>query len=164
VPDFVCSLITEQDVKQIIPPGPNYTLVRFPFIGESYDAHKMHPEIQPDTAQAVTYSNPRSGLIWPKHDAWATLNALLYWDDGPYTELRDRFVRDPLNLSTGLDSTCTEDHPATPGGQYRAKTWNIWVHPGTPIGIMVRHNADVPVRLAFAEFKLSYHRDPEPLP
>jgi hypothetical protein len=122
LPDFVCSLITEQGVTQTIPPGVAYTLVRFPFVGESYDPHDMHPVLQPDTGQAVTYANPRSGLIWPKHDAWATLNALLYWDDGPYTEVRDRFVRDPLGLFEVPDSTCTEDHPATPGGQYRAKT------------------------------------------
>lgn len=161
MPDFVCSLITEQDVAQVIPPGPNYHLVRFPFTGESYDAHQMHSTTQPDTGQTVSYSNPRAGLIWPQHTAWAHLHALLYWDDGPYTEVRSRFVRDPLNLSTGLDSTCTEDHAATPGGQYIAKNWAIFVHPGTPIGVMVRHNADVPVRLAFAEFKLSYRRDAE---
>jgi hypothetical protein len=28
---------------------------------------------------------------------------------------------------------------------------------------MVRHNADTPIRLAFAEFKLHYHLDPQPV-
>ncbi|WP_326829672.1 hypothetical protein OIE13_05920 [Streptosporangium sp. NBC_01810] len=163
MPDFVCSLITEQGVKQTIPPGDTYTLVRFPFGVESADQHDMHPEVQPDTSQTVTYSSPRSGLIWPKHSAWAQVYALMYWDPGDYTEVRDRIVRDPLGLNSAPDSTCTEDHPATPGGQYRAKSWAIFVHPGIPLGLMVRHNASGPVKLAFAEFKLAYHRDPTPV-
>jgi hypothetical protein len=81
----------------------------------------------------------------------------MYWDAGGYSELRDRFVRDPLDLTTGYDSTCTEDHPPTPGGQYRAKTWGMFVHPGTPIGLLVKHDASKAVNLTFAEFKLAIH-------
>lgn len=161
MPDVVCSLINNQ--AQSIPAGPNYVVVRFPFDsdGESSDVADMHPQVQPDTGQATTYNSSRSGLIWPAHTAWAQLHALMYWDEGSYTEIRDRFVRDPLGLSSGVDSTCTEDHAVTPGGQYIAKSWAIRVYPGTPVGLMVRHNGSSPARLAFAEFKLSYHLDPE---
>ncbi|GIH76128.1 hypothetical protein [Planobispora longispora] len=164
MPDFVCSLITQQGIKQTIPPSDGYTLVRFPFDVESSDDHGMHPEVQPDTGETVTYISPRSGLIWPCHTAWGQLYALMYWDAGPYTEVRSRFVRDPLGLTQEPDSTCTEDHPDTVGGQYRAKSWGMWVRVGQPLGLMVRHNADVPVRLAFAEFKVAYHLDPAPVP
>jgi hypothetical protein len=133
-------------------------MVRFPFgAAESWDPCDMHPVNQPD-GLLVTDRDARAGLIWPAHDAWARLDALLYWDTGDYTEVRSRFVRDPLGLTGPPDSTCTEDHLATPGGQYRAKSWAIFVHPDTPIGLMVRHNSARPVRLALAEFKLSYHR------
>lgn len=161
MPDFVCSLLAES--PQTIPPGDTYTLVRFPFGIESYDIHDMHPAIQPDTGQMVNSSSPRAGLIWPAHLVWAQVYALIYWEDGPYTEVRDRFVRDPLGLFGTPDSTCTEDHPATPGGQFRAKSWGMFVKPSVPLGLMVRHNASSPVRLTLAEFKIAYRRDPEPL-
>jgi hypothetical protein len=162
LPDIVCSLINKDG--QNIPPGDSYTLLRFPFVqdGESYDAHDMHPAVQPDTGQMVGFSSQRAGLIWPVHDAWAHLHALLYWDAGSYTEVRSRFVRDPLAIFGDPDSTCTEDHPATPGQQFRPKNWAMFVHPMIPLGLMVRHNASGPVKLLLAEFKVSYHRDPEP--
>ncbi|MFI9552659.1 hypothetical protein [Nonomuraea endophytica] len=153
--DYVCSLLAG---SQTIPvTGADYYVVRFPFGTESYDAHGMHDPAQPDGAVSA-YPDPRSGLIWPKHDAWATLYTLMYWEADNYTELRDRFVRDPLNLSTGYDSTCTEDRAITPGGQYIAKTWGMFVHPETPIALMVKHNASTSVRLELAELKLAYHR------
>lgn len=157
MPTYVCSL--KMDQPQSIPAGSGYTIVRFPF-DESYDPHDMHPQVQPDTGQAVDYASPRAGLIWPAHDAWARLDALLYWEAGDYDEVRDRFVRDPLDLSTGYDSTCTEDRQATVGGQFNAKSWPMFVHPGTPLAVLVRHNAPVAVRLMLAELKLSYHLDP----
>lgn len=155
----VCSLITEQGSKQTIPVGSDYTILRFPFTGESTDPHGLHNPLQPDNGSTVTFSNQRAGLIWPAHTAWATLNGLIYWADGDYTETRDRFVRDPLDLTTGYDSTCTEDKGSTPGGQFTAKSWNIWVHPLTPIGLLVRHNSPEPTKVDFAEFKLSYWVD-----
>lgn len=150
---YVCSLINTQG--QDIEPG-DYQVVRFPYgSSESYDAHEMHQAAQPDGTVSV-YPDERSGLIWPQHDAWGYLHALLYWEGGTYNEVRDRFVRDPLDLTTGYDSTCTEDHAKTPGGQYIAKSWAMFVHPETPIGLLVRHSVSTTQRLALAEFKLSY--------
>lgn len=151
---FVCSL--KVDEPQSIPADGEYHLVRFPFgSAEPYDLVNMHPASQPDSYEVTDWStDDRSGLIWPIVPGWGTLHALAYWDEGDYTEVRSRFVRDPLNLSTGYDSTCTEDDVPTPGGQYRAKTWGMFVHSGTPLGFMVRHNGTSPVALTLAEFKL----------
>lgn len=149
----VCSLITGG--SQSVQPN-QYTLLRFPFDSESIDQWELHSKIQPDTGETVTVSSPRAGLIWPKHTAWAHLNAMVQWADGDYTEIRDRFTRDPLNLTTGYDSTCTEDRHPTVGGQYNAKNWDIFVHPNTPIGIEVKHNGSKAVAVTLAEFKMSY--------
>lgn len=161
MPDVVCSL--KVDVPQSIPAGSAYTLLRFPYgSAESYDPCDMHPVVQPDGVIS-SYPDLRSGLIWPAHDAWAQLYALIYWEDGAYDEVRDRFVRDPLGLFDPPDSTCTQDHAATPGGQYIAKSWGMFVHPGVPLGLMVRHDAPTPVKVTLAEFKIAYHLDPEPV-
>ncbi len=160
MPDFVCSL-TAPDPQLIPVGGAAYTVVRFPFgsPAESFDPLDMHPAAQPDGV-ITSYIDPRAGLIWPTHDAWARLDAMLQWDAGDYTELRDQFVRDPLSFTpAGPDTTCTQDRPPTPGGQYVAKSWPLFVHPGTPLAVAVRHNASRPVKLLFAEFKLSYRRD-----
>lgn len=162
MPDLVCSLKTA--APQTIPAGASYTLVRFPFeagTGESYDPADMHPTLQPDGV-TVTSADSRAGLIWPAHTAWARLDAMLQWEAGDYTEVRDRFTRDPLELFGPADSTCTEDHAVTPGGQYIAKSWAMFVHPGTPVALAVRHNAAAGVRLMLAEFKLSYRLDIDP--
>lgn len=151
-----CSLKFDTTQDQWIMPG-DYQIVRFPFEPiESSDIYDLHPKVQPDTSGSITLASQRAGLIWPKHEQWATLWGLLYWADGDYTEVRDRFVRDPLNLSSGFDSTCTEDHASTPGGQYIAKSWAAKVYPGTPWALMVRHNSPDPVKLDFAEFKMIY--------
>ncbi|MDH2425791.1 hypothetical protein [Sphaerisporangium sp. TRM90804] len=158
MPDVVCSL-TVPDPQTIPPGGSAYVVVRFPFgVAESYDPFDMHPPVQPD-GSTVSFADPRSGLIWPAHHAWGRLDAMLHWDDGDYTEVRDRFVRDPLGMFGPPDSTCTQDHPATGGGQYLAKSWALFVHPGVPLGLAVRHNCSRPLRLTFAEFKLSYRLD-----
>lgn len=150
-----CSLKFAADQNQVINTG-DYQIVRFPFDVESSDIYDLHPVIQPDTGETVTLSSQRSGLIWPAHSRWARLWALMYWTDGPYTEVRSRFVRDPLNLSSGYDSTATEDDGKNVGGQYRTKAWEIKVYPGTPVALMVKHNASVPVTLDFAELKMIY--------
>ncbi|MFD7793648.1 hypothetical protein [Streptomyces sp. NPDC059759] len=153
----ICSLIVNE--PQSIPADGQYHVVRFPFgAGESFDDCNMHQTAQPD-GYAVTdwRHDDRSGLIWPAAEGWGSLNALMYWDDGSYSEIRSRFVRDPLDLSTGFDSTCTEDTPSTPGGQYRAKHWELFVHPGTPLALMVKHDAGRSVNLSFAELKLAIH-------
>jgi hypothetical protein len=160
MPDVVCSL--KVDTAQTIPAGAAYTVVRFPFeSGENFDPYDMHPVAQPDGVM-VAYTDARASLIWPAHDAWARLDAMLQWEDGDYTEVRDRFVRDPLELAGAADSTCTEDRPVSPGGQYLAKSWAIFVHPGTPLALSVRHNSAHGVRLLLAEFKISYHLDEVP--
>lgn len=154
--EVACSLKFDTDQDQWIQPG-DYQIVRFPFHPiESSDVYDMHPIIQPDNGQSITVASQRSGLIWPEHSQWARLWGLLYWADGPYTEVRDRFVRDPLGLSSGYDSTCTEDHAKTGGGQYIAKAWEAKTYPGTPWALMVKHNASEAVKLDFAEFKMIY--------
>lgn len=153
---IVCSLMTS--APQAIPPN-TYTILKFPFDNESADAPSLHDPKQPDTGLTTTASNPRSGLIWPAHVGWAHLNGLIYWQGGDYTEVRDRFVRDPLELTTGYDSTCTEDHAKTPGGQYLAKNWDMFVHPLTSVGLLVQHNGSRSVKVDFAEFKMSYWVD-----
>jgi hypothetical protein len=45
----------------------------------------------------------------------------MYWASDGYSEVRSRFVRDPLDLAGGAASTCTEDGSTTPGGRFRAK-------------------------------------------
>ena len=151
----VCSLILT--ATQTIPAGERYHVVRFRFGDrESYDEHRMHEARQPDGVP-TTFSHDRAGLIWPSRDGWGELKALMFWAPGSYSETRSRFVRDPLNLAGGADSTCTEDSPASPGAQLRAKAWGIFVHVGTPIALMVRHNGPSPVALTHAQFKLAIH-------
>ncbi len=151
---------------------PNaYTLVRFPFTTEPYDPDDLHPPVQPDTGNTITSADPRAGLIWPRHDALGRFTAMMQWQDiadlasaDRPTHFRHRFVRDPLGLpgSTGYDSTATSDHrprPAGEGGTCKTKQWEFWVHPETPLGYLVYHDARVPMRLELAEFKLSYWVD-----
>lgn len=151
---LVCSL--KSSSPQLVEPG-DYAVVRFPFgVAEPHDVHGMHQAAQPDGPRVALWDrDDRSGLIWPAAEGWGTLHALVYWEAGDYTEVRSRFVRDPLGLTTGYDSTCTEDDVPTPGGQYRAKTWGMFVHPNTPIALMVRHDDSTARRVTLAEFKLA---------
>ncbi|PRY00715.1 hypothetical protein [Allonocardiopsis opalescens] len=153
----VCSLILNE--PQSVPGDGEYHIVRFPFGGgESYDAHGMHQAAQPDGHRIADWrADDRAGLIWPAVGGWGSLTAMAYWADGSYTEVRDRFVRDPLGLSTGYDSTATEDRAASPGGQYAHKSHEMFVRPGTPIGFLVRHNAAGALDLTHAQFKLAIH-------
>lgn len=152
----VCSLILNE--PQTIPADGDYHIVRFPFgSGESYDAHGMHQMSTPGYQITDWRTDDRSGLIWPAVSGWGSLTAMVYWESGNYSEVRDRFVRDPLNLSTGYDSTATEDHAPTPGGQYRHKCHELFVNPETPLGFLVRHNASTPRRITHAQFKLAIH-------
>lgn len=160
MPMRVCSLKYEaaKDGQQLIKPG-DYRLIRFPFAAsdESYDADGMHDTKQPDGVTA-TFADERSGLIWPTADGWADLYAMIYLEAADYTEYRDRFVRDPLGLTPkGPDSTCTRDRAITPGGQYVTKHWGIFVHPGTPIGLLAEVNSSTSVALTLAEFKMAIH-------
>jgi hypothetical protein len=151
----ICSLILTE--TQMVPAGEQYHVVRFRFgATESYDEHRMHEARQPDGV-STTFAHDRAGLIWPSMDGWGELKALMYWAPGGYRETRSRFVRDPLNLAGGTDSTCTEDSPASPGAQFRAKAWGIFVRVGTPLALMVRHDGPSSVALTHAQFKLAIH-------
>lgn len=151
----VCSLILA--TPQSIPPG-GYHLVRFPYgaEGESLDAHQMHPAEQPDRTVS-TWPDDRSALIWPSTTGWGALTAMIQWAPGAYTELRDRFVRDPLGLDTGADSTATDHRPPSPGMQCFTKHHEILVRPTVPLALMVSHNDTVARDIVHAQFKLTIH-------
>jgi hypothetical protein len=164
----ICSLKWEaarSGPQKISYDSDGYHLVRFPYAAgeESYDPWKMHdPDHGGDKASA--FPDRRSGLIWPSHDGWGVLSALVFWDAAAEpTEYRARFVRDPLGSSTGYDSTATTDGAATRGGQYRSYMWQMFVHPGTPLGLKVsaRGAGDkkLGTPLILAEFKLAIHTD-----
>lgn len=157
MPVRVCSLIT--NAPQPVPGDGAYHLLRFPFgAAESYDAHGMHPAEQPDGYVVGDWAaDDRSGLIWPHEDGWGSLTAMIHWEGGGYTEIRDQFARDPLNLAGGIDTTCTQDRPPTPGGQFLAKHHELFVHAGTPLGLGVRHNDATARAVVHAQFKLAIH-------
>ncbi|MFP3990254.1 hypothetical protein U9R90_22845 [Streptomyces sp. E11-3] len=164
----VCSLLwdaTRFGPQKITYDSDGYHLVRFPYeeSAESYDPWQMHaPAHGGDTLSR--FPDPRSGLIWPSHEGWGVLSALMFWrpDSRPH-EYRWRFVRDPLSLSTGYDSTATTDSTETGGGQYRSYVWQIFVRPGTPLGLKIsargRGDTKIAAPLMHAQFKLAIHTD-----
>jgi hypothetical protein len=155
---YVCSLILSE--PHSIPNDGGYHIVRFPYdvTGESYDAHGMHQQTQPDGYQVVNWqADDRSGLIWPAVSGWGVLTANIHWESGNYSELRDRFVRDPLGLSTGYDSTATDHRPPSPGMQCFTKQHQMFVHPGTPVSLLVAQNASTARKVKHAQFKLAIH-------
>jgi hypothetical protein len=154
----VCSLKfdAERDGGPQSVPADSYYVVRFPYgTAESYDTENMHAQ----TRSGRTHSFPgdsASGLIWPAHQAWGRLYAMIQWDTAAgdaASEFRDQFVRDPLGSA---DTTCTEHRPPSPGMQCFAKAWGIFVAPDVPLGLRVAHNADRKLDLVLAEFKLEY--------
>ncbi|MGV9913386.1 hypothetical protein [Streptomyces tendae] len=152
----VCSL--KVDTPQLIPSGTTYRVVRFPFgAAESTDRFEMHQVAQPDGYVVSDWStDDRSGLVWPSKAGWGALHAMIQWEAGDYTELRDQYVRDPLGLTpTPADTTATEHRPPSPGGNYFVKTHGIFVEPGVPLALRVTHNASEPRLLTLAEFKLA---------
>ncbi|RCV54660.1 hypothetical protein [Marinitenerispora sediminis] len=160
MPVYVCSLAGA--IAQAVPPGGGYHLLRFPFdsSGEAYDVHRMHDPVQPDGHVVEDWrTDPRSGLIWPRVNGWGQLHANIHWRAGDYGELRDRFCRDPLDLSTGVDSTGTDHRPPSPGMQCFTKSHGIFVRPGTPLGLMVGHTATAAATVEYAQFKLVIHAD-----
>lgn len=152
----ICSLITDE--SQLVRPGA-WTTLRFPFgTAESYDKQQMHQVAQPVGAPIDDWqSDDRSGLIWPSTDGWGVLNAMVQWEAGGYEQLGARFVRDPLKLTTGWDATATDERPPTPGAQRSAYTWQMFVHPGTPIAVQVYQDDKRSRRMTFAELKLAIH-------
>ncbi|MEV8316851.1 hypothetical protein AB0Q95_22050 [Streptomyces sp. NPDC059900] len=143
-----------------------YHLVRFPYedAEESYDPWHMHDPGKGAATSPSRFPDARSGLIWPSHDGWGTLSAMIFWEaDSRPTGYRARYVRDPLGDSTGYDSTATTDWGPTKGGQYRTHVWHMFVHPQTPVGLKIsaRGAGDVKIAapLLFAEFKLAIQTD-----
>ncbi|MGV2914529.1 hypothetical protein [Streptomyces alfalfae] len=155
---LVCSL--KRDTPQVIPPD-TYTILRFPFgTAESYDQWRMHQVAQPDGYTITDWDNdPRSGLIWPAWGGWGELHAMIQWESGDYTELRDQFIRDPLSLGspTPADTTATEHRPPSIGMQCWVKSHGIFVRPDTPLAVRAAHNASTPRTVVLAEFKLVIH-------
>ena len=154
---LVCSLIS--NTPQTIQPGATYQVVRFPYDGESFDPVGMHEAEQPDGYTVVDWAtDDRSGLIWPTMRGWGTLYAALQFaDESDATEYRSQFVRDPLNVSTGEDTTGTEHRAQTVGGEFWTRTWGLVVNSATPLAVRVTHNASAPQLLTLAEFKLVIH-------
>lgn len=154
----VCSLILEEN--QAVAADGAYHVVRFPFgTGESYDEHGMHQMLQPDGHQIENWrTDDRSSLIWPSADGWGVITAMIQWEAGNYTELRDQVVRDPLGLTgTPNDSTATDHRAPSPGMQCFTKHHELFVHPDVPLAIRVGHNAGGSRALVHAQFKLAIH-------
>jgi hypothetical protein len=117
----------------------------------------MHTPEQPDGATAVN-GDDRTGLIWPSCEGWGHLEAEFQWEAGAYTELRDMFMRDPLGLTGDpCNDTGRDDRYPTGGYQWFTKHHQIEVHPGVPLGVMVRHNDKVSRKILYAQFKLAIH-------
>lgn len=155
----VCSL--KADTPQLIQPGTTYRIVRFPFgAAEPTDRFGMHQAVQPDGYVVSDWAtDDRSGLIWPSTAGWGHLHALIQWEAGGYTELRDQYVRDPLGLTPApTDTTATEHRTPTPGGQFYVKNHGIFVDPATPVALRVTHDDSGPRLLTLAEFKLVIHQ------
>ncbi|MDK1475790.1 hypothetical protein QNO07_20610 [Streptomyces sp. 549] len=153
----VCSL--KRASAQIVPSG-SYTIVRFPFGSpEPHDAHGMHQLRQPNGHTIRSWDkDDRSGLIWPSHKGWGSLYAMVHWEDGRYTELRDQFVRDPLGFGPNpVDTTATDHRPRSIGIQCFTKAWAMFVSPRTPLALRVAHNHPGPRKLVLAELKLVIH-------
>lgn len=164
----VCSLKWEHDESGSSNPqrirydDDGYHLVRFPYdlTGESTDRWKMHDPSH-GGAEESTFPDARSGLIWPSHDGWGVLSAMVIWkeDDRP-VEYRARFVRDPLGHA---DSTGTTDSAPSGGKQHRTYMWQFFVKKGVPVGLKItaRGAGDtrIPVPILLAEFKLAIHTD-----
>ncbi|ASU81497.1 hypothetical protein CDO52_00695 [Nocardiopsis gilva YIM 90087] len=150
---YACSLAVDDD--QPIGPSGGYQLIRLPYGDvESYDGHDMHPAEQPDGVVSE-FPDDRSALIWPAVDGWSIVEGVVHLEPGDYTEFRFRIIRDPLNLSTGHDSTRSEHRAPSPGGQYWAFSHLMYARVGTPLAIAVAHNASHDVAVTYAQFKLA---------
>jgi hypothetical protein len=147
--EHFCSL--KVDVPQSVPPNV-WTVVRFPYAGESSDSDDMHA----DTGTAWA-SDPASGLITPTDAGrighwWATAQ----WEAGNYTELRGQFCRDPYGVP---DTTGTVHNPPSPGLQCFTYPHVFKTDPMRPVAFRVWHNASSARDLVLAEFKLAYTTD-----
>lgn len=152
---YYCSIGTSLvEYRQSITPG-GYQVVRFPYesAAEYSDEHGMHDRRHPDAYVVQDWTaDDRSGLIWPVVDGLGCLETNIHWEAGGYTELRDRFVRDPFGVA---DSTATDHRPPSPGMQCLTKQHWLKVNRVTPLSLMVSHNDSVPRELIMAQFKLT---------
>jgi hypothetical protein len=155
----VCSLKFDADRDGgplSVDPGDDYHLLPFPYGSkESYDSDNMHAETRDGKTHPFP-SDVASALIYPAHESWGRLYAMIQWEvasGNEATELRDQFARDPLGK---IDTTCTEHRRATPGMQCFAKAWAIFVSPSVPLALRVAHNASESLDVVLAEFKLEY--------
>jgi hypothetical protein len=153
-PEFVTKVVSlKVDTPQTIPADGAYHVVRFPYAEESYDPYNMHDAVQPDGYQVVDWAtDDRSGLIWPAFNGWGLITALIQWEAGDYTELRDQFVRTPF---TTPDTTATDHRPPSPGANFFTKHHEIFVNPTTPLALRVAHNDGTARQLTLAEFKIA---------
>ncbi|MGH3312339.1 MAG: hypothetical protein ACRDP3_17430 [Streptomyces sp.] len=152
---------SESGAQRVTYDDDGYHLVRFPYEGESSDPWRMHDPAN-GGGHPATFPDPRSGLIYPSHEGWGLVSAMVHWEkDAEPHEYRARFVRDPLG--DGYDSTATTDAAVTGGGQYKAYMWQFFVHPGTPIGLKIsaRGTGDTKIATALthAQLKLAIHTD-----
>lgn len=148
--EHFCSL--KVDEPQSIPPNV-WTIVRFPYDGESSDLEGMHVDTGTPWA-----ADPSSGLITPPDAGrvghwWATAQ----WEPGNYTELRGQFCRDPLGAT--LDTTGTVHDAPSPGMQCFTYPHTFKTDPERPVAFRVFHNASTARQLTLAEFKLTYYTD-----
>lgn len=157
---YVCSLLT--NTSQSIPSSAAYTSVKFEHNTESSDLWDMHPLTQPDGG---TSSNgaARSALIWPTVAGWATLEGYVVWDYNANwavdRETRSQFIRDPLNLTTGADSTVTADHAKTPGGQYVTRYHGLFAVVNTPLAFQIKQESGYTSTISHAQFKVAIESD-----
>lgn len=140
--------------QQEIAPG-GYHVVRFPYAdkAEYTDEWNMHDRRHPDAYVVQDWTaDDRSGFIWPNAEGWGCLEANIHWEAGDYTELRDRFVRDPEGVP---DSTATDHRAPTTGLQAFTKQHWLKVRPAVPLVLMVSHDSTTPKKIVMAQFKLT---------
>lgn len=155
-----CSLFYDaaRDPDQYVPAG-KWTLLRFPFGGESTDREGMHRA----TIDGITYTytDPESGLIWPAHDSTPEEQIVGHWYgtchlvDGGYSEVRGQFVRDPLGPKP--DSTGTVHEAPSPGMQCSAYGIPFEINSKTPVGFKVFFGGTGTRKVEHAKFKLVYY-------
>ncbi|MER5252939.1 hypothetical protein [Streptomyces sp. NPDC002855] len=157
---YICSLV--MNAAQTVPSQSAYYNVRFDYETPTADHWEMHRPNQPDGGTSVS-GDERSSLIWPQVAGWATVIGYAVWNYNASwsatQEVRAQFCRDPLNLTTGADSTATVDDANTPGGQYKHYMHQMFVSPNTPVSFQLKHQSGVPAVISHAQFKMAIESD-----
>jgi len=155
---YICSLANNN--RRTIPPR-KWVTVPFPYTTPptSYDAWEMHRPSQPGGVVS-TYPDRYSALIHPQADGWGTLEGHVEFEEGDYTEIRTRFVRDPYgDGEKSNDTTNTEHHAPSPGMQFFTVLHKLFVHPGVPVAFMVYVGGDEGAVLTYSQLKLEVDDD-----